>query len=72
MTVRIFLPTLCMIRRQLTSGAQTTTPQPVRRALGVCDGGERVYEIEGRRVLLMKRRHTPKDGPFRTFEEWDP
>jgi antitoxin PrlF len=60
-----------MITSKLTSKAQTTIPQPVRAALGVREGDELVYEIQGHRVLLLKRRRTPKDDPFRTFEEWD-
>ncbi|HZP67840.1 MAG TPA: type II toxin-antitoxin system PrlF family antitoxin [Rudaea sp.] len=59
-----------MISSKLTSKAQTTIPQPVRVALGVRDGDEIEYKIEGHRVILTKARKAPADDPFRTFEEW--
>jgi antitoxin PrlF len=59
-----------MITSKLTSKAQTTIPQPVRAALRVREGDELVYEIEGSRVILTKRRPATVDDPFRTFDEW--
>lgn len=60
-----------MISSKLTSKAQTTIPQPVRKALGVRDGDEIAYEIEGDRVILSKANKTLGDDPFRTFDEWN-
>jgi len=60
-----------MISSKLTSKAQTTIPQPVRAALGVRDGDEVAYEIDGNRVILTKARPAPADDPFRTFDEWN-
>ena len=59
-----------MISSKLTSKAQTTIPQPVRIALGVRDGDEIEYRIEGHRVVLSKVKTVVTDDPFRTFEEW--
>ncbi len=60
-----------MISSKLTTKAQTTIPQPVRVALGVRDGDEIAYEIEGDRVILTKAKPVPLDDPFRTFDEWN-
>ena len=60
-----------MISSRLTSKAQTTIPQPVRTALGVREGDEIEYRIEGRRVILSKAREVSSDDPFRMFEEWN-
>jgi antitoxin PrlF len=60
-----------MISSKLTSKSQTTIPQPVRVALGVRDGDELEYRIEGRRVILTKAKVAPADDPFRTFDEWN-
>jgi antitoxin PrlF len=60
-----------MITSKLTSKAQTTIPQPVRAALGVREGDELVYEIDGTTVVLRKlRSKAVADDPFRTFGEW--
>ncbi|MBV8536971.1 MAG: type II toxin-antitoxin system PrlF family antitoxin [Alphaproteobacteria bacterium] len=59
-----------MITSKLTSKAQTTIPQPVRAALGVREGDELVYTIEGDRVILTKATQTVRDDPFATFDEW--
>ncbi len=60
-----------MIVSKLTSKAQTTIPQPIRRALGLQPGDELSYEIVDGRVMLNKvQRRTTTDDPFRTFEEW--
>ena len=61
-----------MISSKLTTKAQTTIPQPVRAALGVRDGDEIEYKIDGHRVILTKKtKPAPKADPFRTFDEWD-
>ena len=58
-----------MIKSRLTTKAQTTIPQPVRIALGLREGDELAYEIDGRRVILS-RAGSPAEDPFATFEEW--
>jgi antitoxin PrlF len=63
-----------MITSKLTSKAQTTIPQPVRTALGLREGDEVVYEIEGDRVVLTKamaRQPGVAEDPFAVFTEWD-
>lgn len=59
-----------MITSKLTSKAQTTIPQPVRAALGLREGDEVAYEIEGRRVILTRAGGSNVDDPFATFDEW--
>jgi antitoxin PrlF len=60
-----------MILSKLTSKAQTTIPQPVRRALQLMPGDELEYQIIDDHVILTKA-HGGKmtDDPFRTFDEW--
>jgi len=58
-----------MIKSRLTTKAQTTIPQPVRVALGLREGDEIAYEIDGRRVVIS-RAGSPTEDPFATFEEW--
>ena len=61
-----------MITSKITSKAQTTIPQPVRNALGLREGDEIVYEIEGDRVVLTKARAPGfAEDPFAVFTEWD-
>lgn len=60
-----------MILSKLTSKAQTTIPLAVRNALRAAPGDELVYEIDGDRVMLSKRRPVAVDDPFRTFSEWN-
>jgi len=60
-----------MITSRLTSKAQTTIPQPVRVALGVAEGDEIAYQIEGDRVILTRATPLQIDDPFSVFEEWD-
>ena len=60
-----------MITSKLTTKAQTTIPQPVRNALGLREGDEIVYEIEGDRVVLRKAGAEPEDDPFVVFDEWN-
>lgn len=60
-----------MILSKLTSKAQTTIPQAVRRALQLKPGDELEYQIIDDHVILTKA-HGGKmtDDPFRTFDEW--
>lgn len=60
-----------MIVSKLTSKAQTTVPQAVRAALGLSEGDELLYEIDGEKVVLKKARRAPVDDPFAAFHEWD-
>jgi antitoxin PrlF len=60
-----------MITSKLTTKAQTTIPQPVRAALGLKEGDELVYEIDGRRVMLKKAGDEIVEDPFAVFYEWD-
>jgi antitoxin PrlF len=60
-----------MIHSRITSKAQTTIPRAVREALGLREGDEVSYEIEGDRVVI--RRYNPADpfdNPFAHFTEW--
>ena len=59
-----------MITSKLTTKAQTTIPQPVRTALGLKEGDELSYEIDGKRVILTRAGGAAGDDPFATFEEW--
>ena len=61
-----------MITSKITSKAQTTIPQPVRTALGLREGDELAYQIDGDRVVLTKARLAGfAEDPFATFSEWD-
>jgi len=60
-----------MITSKLTSKAQTTIPQPVRTALGLREGDELAYQIEGNRVILSKAAVIALDDPFALFDEWN-
>ena len=60
-----------MITSKLTSKAQTTIPQPVRKALGLNAGDEITYTIERGRVVLTKATRAAGDDPFAAFDEWD-
>jgi len=60
-----------MISSKLTSKAQTTIPQSVRAALGVRDGDEIAYQIDGHRVILTKAKPVLADDPFHSFDEWN-
>ena len=61
-----------MISSKITSKAQTTIPQSVRKVLGLRNGDEIVYVIENGRVIMSKAEASPApDDPFATFEEWD-
>jgi len=60
-----------MITSKLTSKAQTTIPQAVRNALGLREGDQLAYVIEGGRVVLTKASVSTIDDPFLLFSEWD-
>ena len=60
-----------MISSKLTTKAQTTIPQPVRRALRLREGDELVYQIEGDRAVLTKSMRAATGDPFRSFQEWN-
>ena len=60
-----------MITSKLSSKAQTTIPQPVRKALALSEGDELVYLIDGDRVLVRKASTVVIDEPFAVFTEWD-
>jgi antitoxin PrlF len=59
-----------MITSRITSKAQTTIPQAVRKALGVRKGDELAYRIERGRVIVTKAVRNPAEDPFATFGEW--
>lgn len=60
-----------MITSRLTSKAQTTIPQAVRKALQLREGDDLVYVIEDGRVILTRGPALSLDGdPFVLFEEW--
>jgi antitoxin PrlF len=60
-----------MITSKITSKAQTTIPQSVRKALRVRAGDEIAYRIERGRVVLTKATRETRDDPFAAFGEWD-
>jgi antitoxin PrlF len=60
-----------LITSKITSKAQTTIPQAVRKALDVREGDELAYKIERGRVIVTKAISKPTDDPFATFVEWD-
>ena len=61
-----------MITSKLSSKAQTTVPRSVRAALGLREGDEIAYEIDGDKVLIRKAGDsTVDDDPFAVFEEWN-
>lgn len=59
-----------MILSRITSKAQTTVPQAVRKALGLKAGDDLAYEIREGQVVLTKARPPVQDDPFATFDEW--
>jgi antitoxin PrlF len=59
-----------MIQSRITSKAQTTVPQAVRRALGIRAGDVLEYVIDGDRVVLRKAPAVAADDPFVHFDEW--
>ena len=59
-----------MITSKLTTKAQTTIPQAVRRALRLGPGDQLQYELREDGVLL-RRADAPEDAdPFTAFDEW--
>lgn len=60
-----------MIISRITSKAQTTIPQPVRKALALRPGDELAYQIDGDRVIVTKADAAPWLDPFATFDEWN-
>lgn len=61
-----------MITSKITSKAQTTIPQPVRVALGLREGDEVAYQIEGDRAVLTKASPAQvAEDPFAAFSEWN-
>lgn len=60
-----------MIQSRITTKAQTTVPQAVRKALGLSPGDEIVWEIDGDSVIVT-RAGAPDMfvGNFSTFTEW--
>jgi antitoxin PrlF len=59
-----------MITSKLSSKAQTTIPQPVRKALSLKEGDELAYVIDGDRVIV-RRADAGVEDPFALFTEWD-
>ncbi len=59
-----------MITSKLTSKAQTTIPQAIRRALLLREGDEIAYIIEGDRVIIKRLEKGLSENPFATFDEW--
>jgi antitoxin PrlF len=59
-----------MITSRLTSKSRTTIPRQVRIALGLAEGDEVAYQLDGNRVILRKAP-SPMDAPFAVFGEWD-
>jgi antitoxin PrlF len=60
-----------MITSRLTSKAQTTIPQPVRKALHLKEGDELAYAIEDGRVTMTKVQPLAAEDPFGAFDDWD-
>lgn len=61
-----------MLTSRLTSKAQTTIPQPVRRALRVAPGDTLEYVVRGEEVTVRKARGAEaREEPFAVFDEWD-
>jgi antitoxin PrlF len=59
-----------MITSKISSKAQTTIPQAVRKALRLKAGDAIAYKIEKNRVILTKPPRMAEDDPFATFGEW--
>jgi antitoxin PrlF len=59
-----------LITSKLTSKAQTTIPQAVRRHLGLKEGDLLGFAIEGGRVMLCKPLTTPHEART-VFGEWE-
>jgi antitoxin PrlF len=59
-----------MITSKLTSKAQTTIPQAVRRHLGLKEGDFIGFTIEGERVVLTRPAVAAEDRGA-VFAEWE-
>jgi antitoxin PrlF len=59
-----------MIVSRITSKAQTTIPQAVRKALALGPGDELAYQIDGDRVVISKASTETWFDPFACFDEW--
>jgi antitoxin PrlF len=59
--VRNLLSCCATIKNKLTRKAQTTIPTPVRAALRLVQGDERVYTNDGNRVAPIEARGEPSD-----------
>lgn len=61
-----------MITSKLTSKAQTTIPQAVRRHLGLKPGDLIGFVIEDERIVLTRPlAATPQRAPVAVFGEWE-
>jgi len=60
-----------MITSKLTSKAQTTVPQSVRKVLNLREGDEIAYEIRDGEVVIQKAEKALTEDPFGAFVEWD-
>ncbi|MFD1253021.1 putative regulator PrlF [Devosia equisanguinis] len=60
-----------MINSKMTDKAQTTIPEPVRKALRLSVGDEIAYVIGNGRVTISRANAVPADDPFAAFSEWD-
>jgi antitoxin PrlF len=60
-----------MLTSKLTSGAQTTFPSAVRKALGLRPGDQVAYTMEGGRAVVTRFDERSLAGdPFAVFSEW--
>lgn len=59
-----------MITSRLTSKAQTTIPQPVRKALGLAPGDALAYELAAGQAILRKHR-SGMPGGLGILREWN-
>ena len=61
-----------MILSRITSKAQTTIPRAVRSALGLGEGDQLVWMVEGSRVVLSRALASSEafENSFANFAEW--
>ena len=63
-----------MILSRITSKAQTTIPQAIRRVLGIDSGDQLMWSIDGGQVTLRRFEQVDPSDPFAnnlsTFTEW--
>jgi antitoxin PrlF len=61
-----------MVTSKLSSKGRTTVPQAVRTALGLREGGQVAYQIQGDRVVLTSGCSPGLIAdPFVAFHEWN-